>query len=645
MSVDSRIGTELAGYRIESLIGRGGMSVVYLAEHLGLGRKVALKILSVDLAGDPKFRERFVRESRIAAGMEHPNIIPVYEAGEAQGVLYIAMRLVRGTDLRAFLDDEGTPSVQRTLDLLGQVAGALDAAHAEGLVHRDVKPANILIARGKAEHVYLSDFGLTKRTSSEPGITDTGQFVGTLDYAAPEQFEGKPLDGRTDQYSLGCVLYECLAGQAPFQRDQQAALMYAHLMTPPPKVTEARPDLPSAADEVVGRAMAKKPEDRYASCSDVIAEAGAALGASSPTAATAGGTPPGPGQEPEGMEGWPQWVRRNRVGVAIAATLAVLLVVGLVLVGTEGGGSPGVPAASGGTRSVPVNSLAILDARSGRVIHVTPVGTRPSAVAVGEGGIWVLNHSDATVTQIDPRTYARVRTIVVGGSPESIAAGIGAVWVLDGSDGTLRAINPSSGSVGSPVTTLDLGTTVAAGEGAVWLAGRSVFPTTIASLVRFDPATGKSTVRKFNNAASRPGIAIGEGSVWVSNYFELFRFDPATGKETGRLAYDTTLNRLDVPPALVAVGDGAVWIPEQVTRTLFRMDPVRVAIVATVRVGVDPSGVAVGGNTVWVANAGDGTVTEVDPRTNSVARTIRVGNSPSAVATSGGVVLVAVQAI
>jgi len=256
--------------------------------------------------------------------------------------------------------------------------------------------------------------------------------------------------------------------------------------------------------------------------------------------------------------------------VAIAATLAVLLVVGLVLVGTEGGGSPGV--ASGGTPSVPVNSLAILDARSGRVIHVTPVGTRPSAVAVGEGGIWVLNHSDATVTQIDPRTYARVRTIVVGGSPESIAAGIGAVWVLDGSDGTLRAINPSSGSVGSPVTTLDLGTTVAAGEGAVWLAGRSG-PTTIASLVRFDPATGKSTVRKFNNAASRPGIAIGEGSVWVSNYFELFRFDPATGKETGRLAYDTTLNRLDVPPAPVAVGGGAGGAPRQGPRGGRRQPP------------------------------------------------------------------------
>ena len=643
MSVDSRIGTELAGYRIESLIGRGGMSVVYLAEHLGLGRKVALKILSVDLAGDPKFRERFVRESRIAAGMEHPNIIPVYEADDAAGVLYIAMRYVKGTDLKGLIGTDGALPAPRTVALLSQVASALDAAHAEGLVHRDVKPANILIARGKAEHVYLSDFGLTKRTSSESGITDTGQFVGTLDYAAPEQFEGKPLDGRTDQYSLGCVLYECLAGRAPFQRDQQAALMYAHLMTPPPKVTEARPDLPSAADEVVGRAMAKKPEDRYASCSDVIAEAGVALGASSPAAATAGGTPPGPGQEPEGMEGWHQWFRRNRVGVAIAATLAVLLVVGLVLVGTEGGGSPGV--ASGGTPSVPVNSLAILDARSGRVIHVTPVGTRPSAVAVGEGGIWVLNHSDATVTQIDPRTYARVRTIVVGGSPESIAAGIGAVWVLDGSDGTLRAINPSSGSVGSPVTTLDLGTTVAAGEGAVWLAGRSVFPTTIASLVRFDPATGKSILLNFRASGSRPGIAIGEGSVWGSNYYELFRFDPATGKETGRLAYDTTLNRLDVPPALVAVGDGAVWIPEQVTRTLFRMDPVRVAILATVRVGVDPSGVAVGGNAVWVANAGDGTVTEVDPRTNSVARTIRVGNSPSAVATSGGVVLVAVQAI
>ncbi|HEX9235366.1 MAG TPA: serine/threonine-protein kinase, partial [Actinomycetota bacterium] len=212
MQTEPRIGSVIAGYRIDSLIGRGGMSVVYLAEDLNLGRKIALKVLAPELAGDARFRERFVRESRLAASLEHPNIIPIHDAREADGVLYIAMRYVEGTDLKGLIKEEGRLDPGRTLSIVGQVAGALDAAHARGLVHRDVKPGNILIARasesGGPEHVYLSDFGLTKRATSDSGITATGQFVGTLDYAAPEQFEGKPLDGRTDQYSLGCCLYE-----------------------------------------------------------------------------------------------------------------------------------------------------------------------------------------------------------------------------------------------------------------------------------------------------------------------------------------------------------------------------------------------------------------------------------------------------
>jgi serine/threonine protein kinase len=202
-------GSEFAGYRIESVLGRGGMGVVYLAEHIGMGRKVALKVLASDLAEDERFRERFVRESRLAASLEHPNIVPIHEAGEVDRVLFIAMRYVEGADLRALLREHGALEPQRAAAIVGQVASALDAAHARGLVHRDVKPGNVLIARTAAtsgEHVYLSDFGLTKRTSSDSGITGTGQFVGTLEYAAPEQFEGKRLDARTDVYSLGCLL-------------------------------------------------------------------------------------------------------------------------------------------------------------------------------------------------------------------------------------------------------------------------------------------------------------------------------------------------------------------------------------------------------------------------------------------------------
>ncbi len=280
--VDLQPGTEFAGYRISRTLGRGGMSVVYLAEHDWLQRKVALKVLAPQLAEDERFRERFVRESRLAASLDHPNVIPIYEAGGSGGDLFIAMRYVEGTDLRGLLHDGGALEPDRALGLLRQVAAALDAAHEQGLVHRDVKPGNVLLAQprgsGPDVHVYLSDFGLTKRSASESGVTGTGQFVGTLDYAAPEQFQGGVPDARTDVYSLGCVLFECLTGRPPFQAENDASLMYAHLQLPPPDVTSERPDLPAAIDAVVTRAMAKAPADRQQSAGALADDAAEALG-------------------------------------------------------------------------------------------------------------------------------------------------------------------------------------------------------------------------------------------------------------------------------------------------------------------------------------------------------------------------------
>ena len=282
MSTDLRIGSHIGGYAVESLLGRGGMSAVYLAEDPKLGRKVALKVMSEELAENDAFRTRFVREAQMAANLEHPSIVPVYDAGDSDGVLYLAMRVIRGTDLRRVITEGGPMDPERAITLLRQVASALDAAHRAGLVHRDVKPANVLLSReGDDEHAYLTDFGLTKHVSSRSGLTKTGTFMGTIDYVAPEQIRGNEVDGTTDLYSLGCVLYECLTSEVPFPKDQDVAILFAHLEDDRPKVTDHRADLPPEIDEVVAKAMARSPEDRFDTCLGFIAAAREALGVTS----------------------------------------------------------------------------------------------------------------------------------------------------------------------------------------------------------------------------------------------------------------------------------------------------------------------------------------------------------------------------
>jgi serine/threonine protein kinase len=257
---DPLIGTELAGYRIQSVVGKGGMSVVYLAEHERLHRKAALKVLAPELAENESFRDRFLRESEIAAQLDHENVIPIFDAGEADGVLYIAMRYVEGTDLRERLKRDGALEPVRALAILAQVAGALDAAHGRGLVHRDVKPANVLLAG--SEHVYLADFGLSKQASSISGLTATGQFVGTVDYVAPEQIQGDSVDARADEYALGCVLYECLAGAPPFAGRGVLRIGMAHLEEEPGDPAAGRGDVPPAVSWTVRQALAKDPARR-----------------------------------------------------------------------------------------------------------------------------------------------------------------------------------------------------------------------------------------------------------------------------------------------------------------------------------------------------------------------------------------------
>ena len=268
---ESAIGSQIAGYRLEGQIGRGGMAVVYRAYDPRLDRYVALKILAPGLALDDAFRQRFIRESRAAAAVDHPNIIPVFDGGEANGVLFIAMRFVHGGDVRTLLDTEGPLPPARAVDITSQVASALDAAHGRGLVHRDVKPANMLLdatAGGGRDHVYLSDFGLSKQSLSQTGLTAQGQLLGTLDYVAPEQVEGRAVDGRADQYALACAAFELLSGTTPFKRDGGLAVVWAKLSEDPPPLSPRRADLPAAIDDVMHQGMARVPADRFATCGE-----------------------------------------------------------------------------------------------------------------------------------------------------------------------------------------------------------------------------------------------------------------------------------------------------------------------------------------------------------------------------------------
>jgi serine/threonine-protein kinase len=396
---------QVAGYEVLEQIGRGGMGVVYRAEQVALGRQVALKVIAPELAGDEDFRARFKREYRTAASIDHPNVVPIYEAGESGSQLFIAMRLVPGDDLRDILRTHGGLDPSRAADLVAQVGGALDAAHAAGLVHRDVKPANVLVARvGGSEHAFLSDFGLTKHVTSHGGLTRTGQWVGTVDYMAPELVDGRPADARSDVYSLGCVLFEALTGQVPFPRDADMAKLYAHVQAAPPSPSSLRPGLPPALDDLVARALAKDPDQRPQSAGDLGRQARAAVaggsapslqgsvaaGAAAPRSATQTRPRPDPPTQalpdstppqwtppyPPAPITWPQPEPRRGSGMAVAIVIAAAIValgaVAAVLIATGTlGGDGSSKSASTGAKSTPVAGGTTTDSGSGGATSTT----------------------------------------------------------------------------------------------------------------------------------------------------------------------------------------------------------------------------------------------------------------------------------
>ena len=397
-------GSEFAGHRIEALTGRGGMGVVYRATHVALDRTVALKVIAPALVEDPAARQRFLRESKLAASIDHPNVIPIYYTGEEDGVAYIAMRFVQGRDLRSLVREQGGLEFTRAARIVAQVGAALDAAHSAGLVHRDVKPANVLL--DPTGHVYLSDFGLSKHAVSIDGETRSGHWVGTLDYVAPEQIRGERLDARADVYALGGVLYFALTGHAPFPREGDEAKLWAQLTEPPPRATDSVPGLAPEFDAVIARGLAKRPDDRYPSAGDLGRAALAAAGLEAPHlreravgvgAAAPEETPTESASARDAVlrsealtevERPPERPRRRR-RAALATGLGALVAVGVggvVLSATGGQGEGGSDPTA--TPQASASATATATPAKPTVETVARVGRRPNSIALGRGTVF-----------------------------------------------------------------------------------------------------------------------------------------------------------------------------------------------------------------------------------------------------------------
>jgi tRNA A-37 threonylcarbamoyl transferase component Bud32/streptogramin lyase len=582
----NRIGTELAGYRIEHVLGRGGMSVVYRAHDLRLKRKVALKLLAPELAEDERFRERFLRESQLAASLDHPNVVPVYEAGELEGLLYIAMRYVPGTDLKALLRADGALAPDRALAFVTQVGTALDAAHERGLVHRDVKPSNVLLTgRPGKEHCYLADFGLSTSASDRSVVADPRHVVGTIDYVAPEQIRDGEIDGRADVYSLACLLYECLTGDVPFRRPSDVAVIYAHLEEPVPKASERGAAVNAELDAVLERGLAKVPAERWQTCGALVEAARSALGAGIAT---------------------PTVRRRSRVR-ALPVAGACAAVVAAVLTAVLLGG--------GGTSIARADSLVRIDTGSAAAAGGVALGTQPTAVTVCGGSIWVTSLA-GTVTEIDPKTLA-AHTIRVQGTPSDVANVGDLAAVVSGPPERVTMVDAGFGQISNLVEIPGgrVSATAAAFGRDVWIANPSA-----RTLDLLDPPyTGIAGTVRLPGAPRL--VAAGEGAVWVVGGRTVWRVDPGSRRIVARI-------RLPFAPAAIDAGGGGVWLVDRYGNAVVRIDPATSHLTKRIVVGTGPAAVAVGADSIWVANGADGTVSRIDPSRNVVEKTMRVGAEP-----------------
>ncbi|MEP6813412.1 MAG: serine/threonine-protein kinase, partial [Actinomycetota bacterium] len=564
---------------MESLLGRGAMAEVYRARDQTTGEPVALKLLAEALVHDERFRRRFLLESDLAKTLAHPHIVATLGAGEDEGRLYLALELIDGANLRELLRRDGRLEPGSAIELVEQVADALDAAHKLGLVHRDVKPGNILVRTEEGrDHAYVCDFGLARHVSSVSSLTSERGFVGTIDYVPPEQIEGGQLDRRADVYSLGCVLYECLAGVRPFERDSELSVVFAHLNEPPPKITDVRPELPEEFDAVFATALAKVPADRYDSCGELAAAARAAL---------------------DGRTFARRRVRRRRQ-IAAAAVLLAAAATTAGLVATRGGGHN--PAGVAGAAAIPLqaNVLNLIDLQSNRLAGHVPLGKPAAGSSAGFDVIqngasaWVLVVANQKLLRVDLRTRHATRTVRLPWVPGGrIAIGGGFVWVTeDGGPGVL-AVSARTGKIARRFKIeAPNGIGIAYGDGSLWLAEGD-------SVARVDARTG----RVVHRIVERPGqagqpewLTFADGWLWIGSDDGIVRkIDPVANRIVTQATVQGRISDIAV--------DHSVWVTVTPDDVLDQLNEDDLQLESTTPVGRDPERLSVGGGRVWIANA------------------------------------------
>jgi YVTN family beta-propeller protein len=586
-----QVGSTVAGYRVDALIARGGMGVVYRATHLGLERQVALKVIARELADRGGFRERFLRESRLAARLDHPAVVPIFDSREVDGELLVAMRLVEGGDLRRLIDREGPLPPEQATALLAQVADALDAAHAAGIVHRDVKPHNVLV---EGDRAFLSDFGLAKALD-ESGAASGTSVVGTAEYMSPEQWRGGSVGPPADVYSLGCVLFESVTGVPPYARRE----------------SDTEPEIPAGLEDVIERAVARDPGDRFHSAGALIAAARQRQGSEvRPTKVLSAEWDQGRTRELGGGGGrGPGRPRRRLLGLALAAAAGVAAAAVAAIIVLGGGGgidvTAEIPIAGWPLRLTATGSEAwVVSESDGVLAHLdfpgpgsghketTTYGGGLAGVAVGGGDLWVTDSSRGELLRIDPQSSRVLQRIHLGGHPGAVAYGGNRVWVADERGAGVTAVNAKGGGVFR----------------------RGIAP---------------------HDAPLR--LAVGAGGLWVSN---------ATTNSVSRIDLSTARPSPPIPagrgPAGITVARGFVWVADSRSGSVSKIDPAIRAVVDSVEVGGNPGGIDAGPNVLWVASAEDGTVTRIDLASGEPEGSpIQVGPEPGAVAVGGDAVWVA----